>query len=67
MFSRPLSSLWMPALTSMSAPTRPGHRETARVGVHHTREDLEERGLAGAVGPDQADGLPRLDVDADVA
>jgi len=35
------------------------------VGKNKAREDLDERGLAGAVGSEKAEDLPRLDVQID--
>ena len=36
------------------------HAHRATVGLEHARAQMEQRGLAGAVGPEQHDGLAAL-------
>ena len=66
MFSLPVSSGWKPVPTSSSEPTRPSvsPRPVGRRG--DPRQDLQHRALAGAVAPDDADGLAGLDLERDV-
>ena len=44
---------------------RPVEIRTPRVGVHQPRDDAQQRGLAGAVGPEDGDGLAGLDAQID--
>ena len=60
MFSRPVSSEWIPDITSMSAPTDPCGLDATGVREHDARDDLEQRRLPGAVRADDADRLARL-------
>jgi hypothetical protein len=43
------------------------HADRARGGLQDATDRLEQRALARAVGPDEADGGARLDLEVDVA
>ena len=45
----------------------PGHPRAPRGGVREGAQDLDRGRLARAVGPEEAEGLPRLDLEADAA
>ena len=57
MFSRPLSSGEIPAGTSTGSDPALD-RDPAGGRIHHSRENLQQRPLAGAVGADQAQDCP---------
>ena len=67
MFSRPVSSGWKPVPTSSRLPTRPLQLDASFGRLRDPAEDLEQRALAGAVAPDDADHLAGLDVERHVA
>ncbi|HEY3216063.1 MAG TPA: hypothetical protein VGK93_06180 [Candidatus Eisenbacteria bacterium] len=52
-----------PNLLSLADHVEAHHPGGAVGGVEQRREDLDEGGLAGAVGPQQAEGLAALDLD----
>ena len=62
-FSRPLISGWKPAPSSMRAEIRPSDGERAPGGLGDPGEELQERGLAGAVLPDDPEGRAPLHVE----
>jgi hypothetical protein len=59
-----VNSGWKPAPISISDPTRLEHPGRGR---EDPREQLQQRGLARAVGADDSERLARPDVEVDVA
>ena len=66
-FSRPVNSGLKPAPSSSSAATRPRVVDAPGGRLQRAADDLQQRRLARAVAPDDADRLAARDVEADVA
>ena len=65
-FSRPEISGWKPAPSSMSAETLPVTSSVPRRRLEEARDELQERRLAAAVRPDDAERLAPRDRERDV-
>ena len=67
MFSRPVSSEWMPDITSMSAPTLPSVWIRPVCGNMSPETIFSSVDFPAPFAPDDADRLARLDLERDVA
>ena len=65
-FSRAVSSTLKPTPSSMNGATRPAIRIVPASARVDAGEDLQQRALAGAVAPDDAEELAPVDVEGDV-